>query len=248
MNKNIITATFSIIIFTVVILTAINFHNNDVLEARINTLSKYKNLKISALDSGKSFKEDYYIQQQSHDTNVILVVFGLVVAVMGFFTYQNVVTKFDFTIVQLRNEITAHKNETVVVFDELANLQVEFYLQSAELLKETARSSKYKGNTQMFVYFSIASISKIADLCLWGMEERNSKFNLVNIESITNEVLEALTKLDKSLRDPVEINRASLDVLDHYILNIRKVKSMEANKLLSNIHSKLKEREQTPSS
>ena len=92
MHKYLTTIIFSIILFVVVLCTAYNYHNNTVLESRINTALKFS----GDIKSEKSFKEDYYILQQSHDTNLILVVFGLAVAVMGFFTYRSVVERFDY--------------------------------------------------------------------------------------------------------------------------------------------------------
>lgn len=240
MLKYISTAVFSVILFTVVILTAINYHNNEVLETRINTLVKYAKVDTKDLNSEKSFKEDYYILQQSHDTNLILVVFGLVVAVIGFFTYQNVIAKFDLISTELKNEIQATKDEGQAVIDELGALQIEFYTQTAELLKETARSSRARGNTSMYVYYSIASVSKYADFYQWFMNNKSDYvFSLTDLQK---SMVADLERVNRVIASGIELSASSLEVIEEYITNVRKIDSKEANKVLSQIHSKIKVR------
>lgn len=240
MIKYISTAVFSVILFAVVIFTAINYHNNDVLETRINTYVKYKKSDTKDLNSERSFKEDYYILQQSHDTNLILVVFGLVVAVIGFFTYQNVVAKFDLIATELKNEIQVTKEEGQAVIDELGDLQIEFYTQTAELLKETARSSRSRGNISMYVYYSIASASKYADFCQWFMNNKED-YDL-NVTSLQKSIVSDLERVYRVMNEGIEISVNSLEIIEGYISNIRKMDSKEANKVLSQIHSKIKVR------
>ena len=78
---------YSITITVLITFVIIGFHNNNVLESKINTV--YKN--STDFNSKKSFKEDYYITQQSHDTNLILVVFTVLIGFSSFFTYVNVI-------------------------------------------------------------------------------------------------------------------------------------------------------------
>ncbi|MCD0473359.1 hypothetical protein LPB87_03015 [Flavobacterium sp. EDS] len=240
MRKYISTAVFSVILFTVVILTAINYHNNEVLETRINTLVKYSKVDTKDLNSEKSFKEDYYILQQSHDTNLILVVFGLVVAVIGFFTYQNVVAKFDLISTELKNEIQATKKEGQAVIDKLGDLQIEFYTETATLLKETARSSRARGNTSMYVYYSIASVSKYADFCQWFMNDKSACE--LNFTDLQKNIVADLERVNRIIASGIEVSASSSEVIEGYIVNIRKIESKEANKVLSQIHSKIKVR------
>lgn len=235
MTKYVSTAIFSVLLFTVIIFTALNYHNNDVLETRINTL--YKNSKD--LNASKTFKEEYYILQQAHDTNVILVVFGLLVAVIGFFTYQNVVAKFDLITVELKNEIANNKQEGQAIIDELGDLQIEFYIQSAELLKENARNSRMKGNIQMYVYHSVASASKSADLCQWFMNNYKGD-NTLDIGDVKANIVTYLQRVERVMSSGIETGESTLGIIEGYIANIRKIESVEANKVLSQIHAKIK--------
>ncbi|MFC4477432.1 hypothetical protein [Flavobacterium chungangensis] len=250
MQKYITTAVFSILLFTTIILTAINYHNNDVLESRINTINKYNEKTVKKdLDSEKGFKEDYYILQQSHDTNLILVVFGLVVAVIGFFTYQNVVAKFDIKSSELRNEILNYKNEIEnykkdgqIIIDELADLQREFYLQSAELNSEIAEFNLQKGDKSSFIQYRFASISKLADLCLWHINNKSEKDE---IEDLEESIVGFLEILNKKVSNIENVDSENFVVIENYISNIREIKNVKIDKALSHIQVKIKENKST---
>lgn len=81
---------YTSILFALIVFCCVEYHNNNVLETRINSLNK------NSIDfkSDKTFKEDYYITQQSHDTNLLLVLFPVLVGIFGFFTYINVTERY----------------------------------------------------------------------------------------------------------------------------------------------------------
>ena len=92
---------YSFCIVCLLVFSVISYHNNNVLESRINTITKNNKL----LDSDKTFKEDYYITQQSHDTNLLLVVFPIIVGFIALFTYKDLT----FLVKKHRTEINGMK-------------------------------------------------------------------------------------------------------------------------------------------
>lgn len=246
MSKTTITIISSITIFIVLIVSALNYHNINVLESRINTVLK----NSKDLDTAKSFKEDYYILQQAHDTNLILVVFGLVIAFMGFYTYQNVVEKFESKIAELKKGTEAYKSELKREFEdykiewqdsitELDELQKEFFIQSAELCNEFAENSYAQGNKPAYLQHAIAVVSKTADLCCWNM--KHNKDNVEDIAKLQETILVFVTDINKKITTTIFLSETALPVVVNFINSIRRIESPAVDKELSIIHSKLKQ-------
>ncbi|WP_418263547.1 hypothetical protein [Flavobacterium faecale] len=55
-------------------------------------------------NSEKTFKEDYYITQQSSDTNLILVVFAVLITFSGVFTYVNILERWNAKMAEINTE------------------------------------------------------------------------------------------------------------------------------------------------
>lgn len=95
MKKQIYLLLGAVIIILLVVSTIL-FSYNKGLNNRINVISKSIE-RISSSDSTyvsmevekMRFKEDYYIQQQSKDTALILTVFGLITIVFGYLSFNS---------------------------------------------------------------------------------------------------------------------------------------------------------------
>lgn len=231
------TAFFTILLLTVLLLSVFNYRNIDVLESRINTVAKYK-ITPSKLNSEKGFKEDYYITQQSHDTNLILVVFGVLVAITGFFTYKNIDSKFEDKANELKKEIDTYRNEWLVMRDNFDELKFEFLLQSAELCKEIASKYLQEGNLSEYVLNSFASVSKMAELCVFNAQFNNEEL-LVSTEKVQENIKLFLVNLDENMDDMVSVDNQNFDIIEEYIYKVRKVENRDVDRLLNKIHTKI---------
>lgn len=234
MLKYIATAVFSILLFAVIIFTAINYHNNEVLESRINTALKYS----CDSQSEKSFKEDYYILQQSHDTNLILVVFGLVVAVLGFFTYQNVVAKFDLKASQFDNDFTEFKKE---MDEEIGLLKLSNNKDIASLTFELGDDYFKKGDKVNYVYYLLWGLSKYADVILWAINKYGEEDGVKDsTDSMEKLIMLRLNTINRRIGTEILLKEKTLESIEEYIDNIRRLEVRELNKVLSEIETKLK--------
>jgi len=253
MNKNIIITTFSIIIFSVVILTAINFHNNDVLESRINTIAKYGKVDSDSSKADKSFKEDYYILQQSHDTNLILVVFGLVVAIMGLFTYQNLTQRFENRtnemlatfetykseiISDVTNEVTALRNEWEITIEKFHILENNIYTIGAQSAKEISQFYLAKGDLSAYLLYSLAAASHTVSYYSKLRKDTTDGSNSSEMPSNFDLFIE---QISANIGESLSMPKVRLIVIENYIVDIRKINHQGINRTLSEIHAKLKE-------
>lgn len=129
---------YSFLLLVLISVVTIEFHNNNVLESRINTITKYS----KPLSSEKSFKEDYYITQQSHDTNLILVVFTVLIAFTGLFTYVNIIERYNSKMSEVKDEIEKYKSEYDVQHKRLIKLESDLYFQTAVSYYDMAKKLK----------------------------------------------------------------------------------------------------------
>ncbi|MDQ8013601.1 MAG: hypothetical protein REI96_14210 [Flavobacterium nitrogenifigens] len=234
MHKNYSTVIFSFVLILFIILTVINYHNNDVLESRINTIHKHLNAKnnIDNFDSEKNFKEDYYITQQAHDTNVILVFFGLFVAITGFFTYKSIVDRFDYKSIELNREIQAHKK---ILIHDIGMLKKEFYSDGADIDNERGQKFLQEGNLGHYVSYTLSCVKKNYQYYLHLLViEPDSKH-----EYMTDINIELLQEIKAELKDNLSISDSTYGVIQDHMREIRRIENNQIDKLLSSIDSKL---------
>jgi hypothetical protein len=246
MKKYISTEIFSVLLFAVIILTSINFHNNDVLESRINTIRKFHDKALTKdLDSEKSFKEDYYILQQSRDTDLILLVIGLAVAVVGFFTYQNTVNRFDLKTEQMKGEVDKIRAEWEKLNGELVILYIHFYTDSAKLSVELAEANSAQTFNDNHIIYLLKASSKYTELIslmndkLGNSQEVTKDEFDSTISSFKEEILLLLNKVNYRIDNHKKFRKASISEVEDYIETIRNLKDKDVNKLLSDIQTKI---------
>lgn len=232
------TVFFTILLFIVLLLSVFNYRNIDVLESRINTVAKYK-VDSTKLDSEKGFKEDYYITQQSHDTNLILVVFGLFVAVTGFFTYKNIDIKFEEKAKELKNEIDMHSSAWFKTKGELASLTMNSLIESTQLNQEIAKMFLNNNDISNFVYYMLNSVSKSADFCNWGLENEYSTFE--NMENLIKGIKKSLIYIDAEMGLSLDVTTSKYISLSENFQSVKKLNDKELNKLISIIDAKINE-------
>jgi hypothetical protein len=206
-NINFVYSFLFIIIISVVV---IEFHNNNVLESRINSLNK----NSTDFNSEKTFKEDYYITQQSHDTNLILVVFASLIAFTGLFTYLNVLERYNTKVNEIKNEIQLFKTEWDVVHSEIDKLKADFWLESAELDSERAYNFSNIGEMDKNLTYKLSSLNKMTDYYFWHLKtQKDEKFAEVIVKSIIKE----LALLTDYYKDNINFDKITGNSLDSYI-------------------------------
>jgi hypothetical protein len=234
MTKFISTAVFSILLFGILVLSAINYHNNNVLESRINTALKFS----CDIESEKSFKEDYYILQQAHDTNLIIFIFGALVAVIGFFTYQNVVAKFELKTTEFDNAIIEQKT---VMYEELSNIKLNSAKDMTNLVFEMADDYFKKRDTVNYLHYTLWGLSKFTDLILWTYDKYRHEEDATEVLSDLNKVIvKKLLIVNRRIGTELQVKEPTLDEVEENIEYIRRVNDKEVNKILSQIQAKLK--------
>lgn len=243
------TAIFAIFLFTCVIFTAVNYHNIDALESRINTVKKYYKYDSDKYKSERLFKEDYYIIQQERDTTLLLAVFGAVGILVAFLTYQNVQSRFELKInelttqydlksAELKNEITAeinkYKKEWKQTKDHLFKLELTIYTNGAQYAKQISNFYLNQNELPKYLLYSLAAASQTASYCILL-----AKYDETNNQGIPPNFETFFVKLSQNIGGKLEVYSASLKVMEDYIQTIRKLNNREINKILSDIHAKL---------
>ena len=221
---------YSFLLIIIIFFTAIEFHNNNVLESRINSLNK----NDIDFNSDKTFKEDYYITQQSHDTNLILVVFTVLIAFTGLFTYVNIIERYNSKMSEVKDEIKKYKSD----WDKNHNLVLEL---KARIDLDTSRNNNiqstyffYEKDYEYYITSFLDSVKYKVYHHLW----MSDKFPDIK-DILTNEIISELKRFLKTF-DKIEIPKTlsnfELTTLDK---EIRKINNDEVNNLLSIIYSKL---------
>jgi hypothetical protein len=210
----------------------ISFHNNYTLENRINTINKFllHNGTPENFDSEKSFKEDYYIVQQSRDTNLILVIFPILVGFVALFSYVNVLNKFSSYTGKLELKVREQESKWSAVFKELDYLKTKISLDNAELNKEKAKKYLEERNYSFFVHHSLMSTSFYADYYFFLKKDPNETNDGIR-EIIMRDTIKSL----KQVYEVMEQNKDSLtDIL--YLLiesDVKRVRELNEKKISS---------------
>ena len=179
----------------------------------------------------QQFKEDYYIEQQSSDTSLILTVFGVTAIVFGVFSY----TLFE-------SRINEHKN---YYSDKIADQDnkysiLKFHLD--DLLKNIASDKAYenmikakenyiKQNYEWYIYFSLEAVSNFSEY-----------FMLTDNQELKNFTTESQITLLKDVVKNINENSITVKNLEHsvtqkYITNILRFQNIEITNLICKIKS-----------
>lgn len=131
---------FATLLGTIVLLTVLLYHKTQVLNSRINTINKelYGKLQTDNLNSSRTFKEDYYITQQSLNTTLILTCFGVGFALFSFFTYRSVIGLMSDEVKQIKDNYITHENNYKIQHGKLIKIEKDLLLQMGYTYKERA--------------------------------------------------------------------------------------------------------------
>lgn len=211
-------------------------------ENRFNTLSKQIE-KTSVCDvvtmqelSKQQFKEDYYINQQSNDTTLVLTVFGVTVVFFGLFSYA-----------LFESRINEHKNYYANKIEEQDRKYSVYKTHLDDLLKSIASDKGYenkikanesyvKNEYDWFIYYTFEAVSDFSDYFVIVKKEQFSE----ELQSliITNQITflqDVLIKIE-GIQD---INDFEPSVTNDYVTKIKRFKSIEIDKMIAKLYSKL---------
>ena len=232
-----ISVCLTVLLFCAIIFISLLVSNLNTDENRFNTLSK-KVEKMSICDSitkqelsKLQFKEDYYIQQQSNNTTLILTVFGVTVVVFGVFSY----TLFE-------SRINEHKNYYSDKISEQDSKHSSLEIHLNVLLKNIASDKAYenlikakenylKQNYDWYVYFTLEAVNDFSEYFTLTKEQSLKDFTIENQITILKEVVDSIEKLN------ITVKNLEPTVTQKYITNIMRFNSVEITNLICKIKS-----------
>lgn len=243
--KNYLHLIYGLIIVGLLIAVVISYHNNDVLESRINTINThlYKDLSVNTLTSEKTFKEDYYIEQQSRDTTLILTVFAILAGLVSLFTFLSIERRFttfkeEVKEVQKNYQIEVSKKQKLhnkklkKVKKNLWETYLKMSFEFIEIKRNSASKSLNNGNHEDYV---INSFECAVHYSIAYMFDKN-----VDRGKILSELITFLNSLNTYLKhSPITIDLEFQSDIKKDINYINKINNSEVYNLLNSIYSRL---------
>lgn len=231
--RNYITVAYLALFMVLITIVIVTYRQNEVLESRVNTLYKYS----GDLQSEKSFKEDYYIVQQSHDTNVLLVVFAALVAFTGIFTYVNTIEKFNSKVLEMKDENLALKTDWNKTHKKIIKLKGEFIIYAANLDFERARNYGRAGVSKSALEYNLSGLTKLTQYRTWILKYKKNEAGAA--DNITRTILNHLTRIHGTMVPNMKIDSILNNLLTDYISEIRKNKNQDIDRILFDISAKI---------
>ena len=230
MKNNIIHFLYSVCLISLFVFAVITYHNNNALESRINALNK----NGKDFNSEKTFKEDYYIKQQSSDTNLLLVVFPIIVGFIALFTYKDIFQKVVAYETKIQTKIEEQETEWNKNHSLILELKARMDLDSSQ---SNFSHSSYFFHEEDYEYYITSFLNGVKYKVyhsLWLSDKFPETSDLVIKEVISK--LKIFTKAINKIEIPNNLSNFQLTELSK---EIRKINNDEVDNLLSIIYSKL---------
>lgn len=216
-------------------------HKNQVLQTRIDTLSNHLQ-KVAIRDSltlseigQQQFKEDYYIVQLDRDTNLLLWLIPVLLAVFGFVSWVNVSNLVKTVRLENDNKYAAQEERYVDIFKKFHGLKADYDADRANKNESDAIFHFERGNYDWYVHNMLSSVKYISDYYLW-FKEQDAELAKILIQ----DKIRTLQNVYDNIKDRKDIDDISSHSTMAYIKDIRRFDNPQIEKLLSLIHSKLK--------
>lgn len=238
-----ISVSLTCLLFCSIIFIAILLNKLNTDENRFNILSKQIE-KTATCDVEtikelyqQRFKEDYYITQESNNTNLILSVFGVTVIFFGFFSYslfESRVNEYKKTQEQKIEEQDRKYSVHKVHFE---NLLMDVASKEGYENLQKANESYYNNHYDWFVYHTISSVKYFSDYYVIIEKRENTQSLISNLlEQQISHLNEAINKL-KDIN--IGIKDLEPKVTHSYIQDIQRFNSVEISKLVSKLYGKI---------
>jgi hypothetical protein len=203
------------------------YHNNNVLENRINSLNK----NGTDFNSEKTFKEDYYITQQSSDTNLLLVVFPIIVGFIALFTYKDITLLVKSHRTEIQAEIHKQEskwNENHILFLEL---KARMDLDSSQVNFSQSSYFLHEEDYEYYITSFLDGVKYKVYHSIWMSDNFPDTSDI-----LIKEIISELKRFLKIIEIP---NNLSNYQITEVIKEIRNIKNDTVDNLLSVIYSKL---------
>jgi hypothetical protein len=220
---------YSSVLFILIVICSIEYHNSNVLESRMNSLNK----NSIDFNSEKTFKEDYYITQQSRDTNMLLLVFSALLGITGILTYRSITSETNVLINEMDAKYQKQKAENDSYHNDLVLLESELNFQIGLIYSDKAENL-FNSDFNLGLMMSFCSMEKFALVLLSnGNEERKQEsLKLLNFR---------LKLLNSKIKDSDLFRVVNLDfnIYKDRIARISKVLYNDETKIFHRITSKI---------
>lgn len=232
----------TLLLFCSVIFISLLLNKVETDENRFNVLSKQIE-KVATCDkntiselSQQRFKEDYYISQESNNTNLILSVFAITVVLFGFSSF----TLFDSRV----NEHKKYYSDKIEEQDrKYSTLNIHF----ENLLMDVASKKGYenihkamshfgKSEYDWYIYHVLESLKYFSDYFVLAKNKDGSE-NLCDMV-ITNQI-NALNDALKNTKNITDLKDFEPELTQGYIKDIQRFNSVEITKAVAKLYSKL---------
>ncbi len=228
---------FCSVIFIMILLNKLNTDEN-----RFNTLAKQIE-KTAICDtetikelSQQRFKEDYYITQESNNTNLILSVFAVTTFLFGLFSYSLFESRinehkkyYEQKIEEQDRKYSIHKVHFENLLMDVASKEGYENLQKADDMFENQQYNWY-------IYYIISSVKYFSDYYIEVQKRENSQSLILTLlEQQISHLNEAIDKL----KNIYNIKDLEPKLTHSYIQDIQRFNSIEISKLVSKLYSKI---------
>jgi hypothetical protein len=237
-----VSVCLTLLLFCSIIFIALLFNKIETDKNRFNVLSKQiEKTAICDVETVKElsqqrFKEDYYITQESNNTNLILSVFAITVVLFSFSS---------FTLFESR--VNEHKKYYSDKIEEQDRKHSIFNVHFENLLMDVARKEGYDNSHKAlthfkdmeydwFIYYTLESIKHFSDYYVLAKKKEGSE-NLSN-SVITNQI-DILNDALKKTENVEKLKDFEPELTQSYIKDIQRFNSVEITKLVSKLYSKL---------
>jgi len=232
MKNTLLNLLYSFCIILLLVFSVISYHNNNILESRINSLNK----NSIDFNSEKTFKEDYYIKQQGNDTTLLLVVFPILVGFVSIFTFANVVQKLGATKTEIENKIKEKEAEWDEQHKRLNSLEIDLNFQIASSCLESTEKYRNGSDFKKALMLSLKAMEKYSQI----LKISNNKEYKIDIYNLLSSVITYDFQLLKDINTPFEISDVLYTTYNKRIITILEVLNKEDSIKFNNIISKYK--------
>ena len=237
-----ISVSLTCLLFCSVIFIAILLNKLNTDENRFNILSKQIE-KTAICDtetikelSQQRFKEDYYITQESNNTNLILSVFAVTTFLFGLFSYSLFESRinehkkyYEQKIEEQDRKYSIHKVHFENLLMDVASKEGYENLQKADDMFENQQYNWY-------IYYIISSVKYFSDYYIEVQKRENSQSLILTLlEQQISHLNEAIDKL----KNIYNIKDLEPKLTHSYIQDIQRFNSIEISKLVSKLYSKI---------
>jgi hypothetical protein len=230
MKNFILNLLCSFCIIFLLVFAVISYHNNNVLENRVNSLTK----NSKDFSSEKSFKEDYYIKQQSSDTTLLLVVFPLIVGFISLFTYKNILDKVVAYEANINNKIKKKETEWNKYHNLILELKARIDLGSSQSNFSQSSYFFHEDDYEYYITSFLDGVKYKVYHSIW-MSDKFPDNSDILIKEVISE-LKRFLKVIENIEIPKNLSNYQLTGV---IKEIREIKNDKVDNLLSVIYSKL---------